>query len=62
MGKVKEKITEVRTHNGWNEDRDVKEKYENFIQIIKAKLEETTTERKHKNNSGNEGKRKIENK
>jgi hypothetical protein len=25
MGKVKDKIMEVKTHNGWNRERDVKE-------------------------------------
>jgi hypothetical protein len=35
MDKVTEKITQVKTHNGWNRERDVKERYENFIQIIK---------------------------
>jgi uncharacterized protein (DUF608 family) len=34
MEKVKEKEKEVKTHNGWNSERDVKERYENFIQII----------------------------
>jgi hypothetical protein len=38
MEEVKENITEVKTHNGWNRERDVKERYENFIQIIKGKL------------------------
>jgi hypothetical protein len=56
MEKVKEKITEVKTPNGWNRERDVKERYENFIQIIKGKLEETTPKRKNKNNLGNGGK------
>jgi hypothetical protein len=37
MEKVKEKLTEVKTHSAWNRDRDVKERYENFIQIIKRK-------------------------
>jgi hypothetical protein len=44
--KVKEKITEVKRDNGWNRERDVKERYENFIQIIKRKLGETTPKRK----------------
>jgi hypothetical protein len=46
--KVKEKITEVKTHHGWNRanrERDIKERYEKFIQIIKGKLEETTPKR-----------------
>jgi hypothetical protein len=38
----------VKTHNGWNRERDVKEMYENFIQIVKGKLEETTPKRKQK--------------
>jgi hypothetical protein len=46
MEKVKEKITEVKTHNGWNRERDVKKRYENFMQVIKGKLEETTPKRK----------------
>jgi hypothetical protein len=54
-GKVKEKITEVKRDNGWNRERDVKEMYENMIQIIKGKLEETTPKRKNKNNFGNGG-------
>jgi hypothetical protein len=29
MEKVKEKITEVKTHNGWNRERDVEERHEN---------------------------------
>jgi hypothetical protein len=48
MEKVKEKITEVKTHSSWNRERDVKERCENFIQIIKVKLEETTPKRKNK--------------
>jgi hypothetical protein len=40
--KVKEKITKVKRDNGWNKERDVKERYDNFTQIIKGKLEETT--------------------
>jgi hypothetical protein len=39
---VKEKITEVKTHNGWNRERGVKESYDKLIQILKGKLEETT--------------------
>jgi hypothetical protein len=62
MEKVKEKITEVKTHNGWNRERYVKERYENFIQIIGAKLEETTPKRKNKNNLGNGEQRKRGNK
>jgi hypothetical protein len=31
MEKIKEKITEVKTQNGRNKERDVKERYENFI-------------------------------
>jgi hypothetical protein len=34
-------------------ERDVKERYENFIHIIKGKLEEPTTKRKNENNLGN---------
>jgi hypothetical protein len=33
---VKEKVVEARTHNGWDRERDVKERDENFIQIIKG--------------------------
>jgi hypothetical protein len=51
MGKVKEKITEVKKHNGWNRERDVKERYEYFIQIIKGKLRETTAKRKKQKQS-----------
>jgi hypothetical protein len=54
-GKVKEKITEVKTHNGWKRERDVKERHKNFIQIIKGKLVETTHKRKTQNNLGNGG-------
>jgi hypothetical protein len=32
---VKEKIMEVKTHNRWNRERNIKGRYENFIQIIK---------------------------
>jgi hypothetical protein len=39
----------VKTRNIWNRERDVKERYENFVQIIKGKLEETTPGRKDKN-------------
>jgi hypothetical protein len=35
-------------NNRWNTNRDVKERYNNFIQIIKGKLEETTPKRKKK--------------
>jgi hypothetical protein len=59
--KVKEKITEVKTHNEWNREMDVKERYENYIQIIKGKLEYTTPKRKYKKNLGNGGKGKIRN-
>jgi hypothetical protein len=38
-------------NNGWNRESDVKERYENFIQIIKDELEETTPKRKHSNNN-----------
>jgi hypothetical protein len=34
-GNDKEEITELKTHNGWNRERDVKERYDNFIQIIR---------------------------
>jgi hypothetical protein len=57
-GKIKEKITEVKTNNGWNREMDVKERYENYIQIIKGKLEDTTPKRKNKKNLGNGGKGK----
>jgi hypothetical protein len=49
------KKLKVKTHNGWNRERDVKERYENSIQIIKGKLEETTL----KKNLGNGGQGKI---
>jgi hypothetical protein len=58
MEKVKEKITEVKTHNRWNRERDVKERYENFIHIIKGKLEETTLKEKTKTISEMEDKEK----
>jgi hypothetical protein len=48
MEKVKENITEVKMKNRWNREKDVKERYENFIQIIKGKLEETTPKMKRK--------------
>jgi hypothetical protein len=41
MEKVKEKITEVKMHNGWNRERHVKERNRNVIKIIKGKVEET---------------------
>jgi hypothetical protein len=47
-------------HNGWNRERNVEERYENFIQMIKGKLEATTPKRK--NNLGNGGQGKIGNK
>jgi hypothetical protein len=53
-GKVKEKITEVKMDNGWNREGDVKERYENFIQLIKGKVEETTPKRKNKTTSETE--------
>jgi hypothetical protein len=37
MEKVKENITEVKPHNRRNRERHVKERYENFIHIIKGK-------------------------
>jgi hypothetical protein len=55
----KEKIMEVKTHNGWNRDRVAKERYKNFTQIMKGRLEETAPKRKNKNNLGNAGKEKI---
>jgi hypothetical protein len=48
-----------KSHNGWNRERDVKEKHNNFIQIIKGKLEETTPKRNNRNNIGNGGQGKI---
>jgi hypothetical protein len=57
--KVKGKITEVKTRKGWNRERNVKETYDNFIQIIEGKLEETTPKINNKNNFGNGGKGKI---
>jgi hypothetical protein len=63
MEKVKNRITEVKTRNGWNRERDVKEGKDNFIQIIKGKLEQTAPKRKKKpNNLGNGGKGIIGNK
>jgi hypothetical protein len=62
MEKVKEKITEVKTHNGRNRERDVRERYENFIQIIKGKLKGTNPKRKNKNDLGHGGQRKISSK
>jgi hypothetical protein len=59
MEKVKEEIAELKTHNRWNRERDVKERYDNFIQTIKGKLEETTPKRNDKNNFGNGGQGKI---
>jgi hypothetical protein len=46
MGEVKEKIMEVKRRNRWNRERDVKERYVNFTQIIKGKLEQTTPRKK----------------
>jgi hypothetical protein len=37
MAKVKEKFTEVKTHNGCNRERDVKERNEKCNQIIEGK-------------------------
>jgi uncharacterized protein (DUF608 family) len=48
-GKVKEKNTEVKRHNGWNRERDVKESYENFIHNIKGKVEDTTSKKEREN-------------
>jgi hypothetical protein len=28
MEEVKEKIMEIETHNGWNRERDIKERYD----------------------------------
>jgi hypothetical protein len=56
MEEVQEKITEVKTYNGWKREWDVKERYENFIHIIKGKLRETTLKKK---NLGNGGQGKI---
>jgi hypothetical protein len=36
-------------------ERGVKERYKNFIQIIKEKLEETTPKGENRNNPGNGG-------
>jgi hypothetical protein len=55
MEKVKEEITELKTHNGWDRERDIKERYDDFIQIIKGKFEETTPKRNDKNNLGKIG-------
>jgi hypothetical protein len=60
--KLKKKITEVKRDNGWNRERDVKERYENFIQVIKEKLGETTPKRKTENHFGNGGQGNITNK
>ncbi|PNF30200.1 hypothetical protein B7P43_G08428 [Cryptotermes secundus] len=50
-----EKIREVKTHDGWNRERDVKERYDHLIQIIKGKVADTTPKRKSQNNFGNGG-------
>jgi hypothetical protein len=42
MEKVKEKKSRKSKHITDGTERDVKERYETFIQIIKGKLEETT--------------------
>jgi hypothetical protein len=42
MEKDKRKNHGIRTHNGLHRDRDVREKYENFIQIIEENLGEIT--------------------
>lgn len=55
MDKVIEKIREVKTHDGWNRERDVKERYDHLIQIIKGKVADTTPKRKSQNNFGNGG-------
>jgi hypothetical protein len=55
MEEVKKKIMEVKMHNKWDSERDVKEMSDNFNQIIKRKLEETTPKRNNKNNVGNGG-------
>lgn len=55
MGRVKESILEVKTRNRWNRERDVKEKYDNFMKIIKGKLEENSPKRKNKNSIRNGG-------
>jgi hypothetical protein len=43
--------TELKTHNGWNWYRDVKEMYENCIHIIKERLGKTTPKRTKTNNN-----------
>jgi hypothetical protein len=58
MERGKEKITEVEMHNGRNRERNIKEWYENFIQIIKGKLEETTPKKKGNTTSEMEDKGK----
>jgi hypothetical protein len=60
--KVKEKISEIKSHNDWNRESYIKERYQNFIQVIKGKVEETTPKRKNKYNLGNGGKGKIRDK
>jgi hypothetical protein len=59
MGKVKEIITEVQTHNGWNGEMDVKESYENIIHIFKGKLEETAPKKKNNLGNGGQGKKEV---
>jgi hypothetical protein len=61
METIKGKIAEFQTYNGRNRERDLKERYENFIQIIKGKVEETTPKRKNKNYLGNGGQGNIGN-
>jgi hypothetical protein len=53
--KLKKKSRKSEHITDGHKKRDVKEKYENFIQIIKGKLEETTPKRRNKNNLGNRG-------
>jgi hypothetical protein len=57
--KLRKNITEVETHNEWNREKDVEERYENCTQIIKGKLEETTLKRKIENNLENGGQGKT---
>jgi hypothetical protein len=58
MEKVMKKIMEVKTHNGWKREGTVKGRYENFIQIIKGKLEDTTPKPKQPRNWRTTEKRK----
>jgi hypothetical protein len=55
MEKVTVNITEVKTHNGLNREKNVRERYGNSIQIIEGKLEEINPKRNNKDNHGKGG-------